>query len=65
MSLKGNEDAKRLVESKASYVEPVTLAAITHHLHSVEVSDLVVTLLSTLNLSPVFFVFIPLMEGPI
>jgi len=63
VSLKENEEIKQMIESKALYVETVMLAAITHHLQSVDVSSLVVTLLSTLNLSSVIFVLILLMEG--
>ena len=51
-----------MVEAKASYVETLMLAAISH-LNSVEVSNLVVTLLSTLNLSSVMFLLILLIEG--
>jgi len=63
VSLKENEEIKHMVESKQSYVETVMLAAITHHLHSVDVSSLVVTLLSTLKLSSVVFALTLLMLG--
>ena len=43
-----------MVETKVSYVETMMVAAITHKLDSVKVSQLLVTLLSTLNLSSVW-----------
>lgn len=42
-----------MVETKVSYVETMMVAGITHQLDSIEVSELLVTLLSTLNFSSV------------
>jgi hypothetical protein len=52
-SVNQNDGIKFMIETKVSYVETMMLAAITHQLDSLEVSDVLVTLLSTLELSPV------------
>jgi hypothetical protein len=50
----GNDDLNELVESKASFIETMISAAISNHLDHVDVSGLIVTILSMLRLSTVW-----------
>jgi hypothetical protein len=49
----GKYALKALVESKARYLEPLMLAAISKHVQSGAVASLLSTLLSTLDISSV------------
>jgi len=57
-SIKKKEGVKSLILSKVSYLETMTEAAIKHHLHSLEVSHLIVTILSVLKFRMVSLVSI-------